>query len=170
MKQIIPALLMIVLVASCSKKSEEPVDRVANAAGKQPTTIADIGTLRLTMPAGYRHERLRGMDSSVGVIHVTDPNLDIKYDVGPMAGTPRIPVKKKQADLAAMDYFEELNFDGIPAYLEVVPTRGSETEGRLFLNFPAANAFFYIEIATPQAILAAKTAFLRIRFSRPPAK
>jgi hypothetical protein len=47
---------------------------------------------------------------------------------------------------------------------------GSATERRLFLNFPSAGAFFHVDVATPQAMVAAKAAFLRIKVARQPAK
>ena len=141
---------------------------------KAPTseTVADIWPLRLTLPAGYSHERLQGMDSQVGVIHVTEPKLDIKYDVSPMAVSPQGQklLKMTRSELTAVVYFEELSLDGVPAYFLGVRIDGSETERRLFLNFPGAGAIFHVDVATPQAMHAAKEAFLHIKVARQPAK
>ncbi len=133
-------------------------------------TTADIGSLRLTLPAGYRHERLQGTDSLVGVIHITEPSLNIEYDVGGMAGSPGGLVKMEKSDLAAVVYFEELSIDGVPAYFLGVRVGGSATERRLFLNFPGADAFFFVNVASPKAMLEAKAAFLRIKFLQQPPK
>ncbi len=163
---------MIMLVASCGKKTDNPPDQVGNAAGKQSDTIANISPLRLTLPVGYRHERLQGMDSSVGIIHVTEPKLDIKYDVSPMAVSPQGQglLKMAKSELAAVVYFEELILDGVPAYFLGVRIDGSATDRRLFLNFPSAGAVFLVDVPTPQAMVAAKAAFLRIKVDRQPAK
>ena len=91
-------------------------------------TVAEILPLRLTLPAGYRHERLEGIDSSVGVIHVTEPKLEIQYDVGQMAGTPQGLLKMEKSELASVVYFEELSLDGVPAYFLGVRIGGSAAQ------------------------------------------
>ncbi len=50
---------------------------------------ASIGSLRVDMPKGFRHQVDKGIDTAVGSFQPADGSFEIRYDIGPGAGNDR---------------------------------------------------------------------------------
>jgi hypothetical protein len=50
---------------------------------------AAIGSLRVDLPEGFRHQVDKGIDTAVGSFQPADGSFEIRYDIGPGAGSDR---------------------------------------------------------------------------------
>ena len=121
--------------------AEEPASRPSGAPG----------AIRLI--EGFRHERLQGIDSTVGRIW-KEGGLEIEYDIGRLAGNYAAAVKGRDREWAIN---EVVNGHRV----EIVKSK----DGRVFVTFPKDFANFYAKVAGAQEL----AAFLSITLTYPAA-
>jgi len=88
---------------------------------------------------GWKHERLRGIDSTVGRF-VGERGFEIYYDMGGMAGNWAAGARKRN-DVA---WSREQTVNG--ARCEIVMTNG----GRIIATYPERTLNFFAEIKSPE--------------------
>ncbi len=114
---------------------------VAAAPASRPTPAP--GAIQLIK--GFRHQRLQGIDSSVGRIW-KEGGLEIQYDIGQLAGNRASSVKEADREWAI-----DQTVNGHP--VEIVKNKN----GEVFVTFPEDFANFYAKVANERELAAMLT-------------
>lgn len=76
-------IVVFILFAGCNRRPAAPVSGMMDLG---PTETADLGAGTIELPKGYIHIPGGRVDSTMGDLKSADGSVNIRYDIGPMAG------------------------------------------------------------------------------------